>query len=70
MGKGDIWLPQKADPMPGKIPEAEADAFNHKRGGINTWPQIDRSGQKEDSNIRFWVPWSVGLPNICHMMRA
>ncbi len=59
MGRGDIWLPQKADPMPGKIPEAEADAFNHGGGGgrgINTWPPIDRSGKKECSNIIVWVP--------------
>ncbi len=40
--KGYIWLPQKLVPMLGKIPEAEADAFNH-RGPINTWPQIDHS---------------------------
>ena len=43
MDKGDIWLPQKIAPMPGKIPEAEAEAFNH-RGPINTWSQIDLSG--------------------------
>ncbi len=27
--KGDIWLPQKIVLMPGKIPGAEAGAFNH-----------------------------------------
>ncbi len=43
LDKGDIWLPQKIAPMPGKIPGAEADAFNN-RGPINTWPQIDYSG--------------------------
>ncbi len=31
MDKGDIWLPQKIAPMPGQIPGAEADAFNHRR---------------------------------------
>ncbi len=43
MDKGDIWLPQKIVPMPGKIPGAEAEAFNH-RGPVNTWPQFDHSG--------------------------
>ena len=28
MDKGDIWLRQKIASMPGKIPGAEADAFN------------------------------------------
>ena len=44
MSKGDILLPQKIDPMPGKIRVAEADAFSQK-GPIKTWPQIDHSGQ-------------------------
>ncbi len=35
MDKGDIWLPQKIVPLPGKIPGAEADTSNH-RGPINT----------------------------------
>ncbi len=43
MDKGNIWVPQKIAPMPGKILGAEAEAFNH-RGPINTWPQIDHSG--------------------------
>ncbi len=30
MDNGDIWLPQKIAPMDGKIPGAEADAFNHR----------------------------------------
>ncbi len=36
MDKGDIWVPQKIAPMLGKIPEAEADAFNHRGPIINT----------------------------------
>ncbi len=43
MDKGHIWLPQKIAPMLGKIPGAEAGAFN-QREGINTWPQIDHYG--------------------------
>ena len=35
MGKGDIWLLQKIDPMLGKIPGDGADTFNHRRR-INT----------------------------------
>ncbi len=42
MDKEDIWLPQKIALMPGTIPGAEAEAFNHRRP-INTWPQIDHS---------------------------
>ncbi len=38
MKKGDIRLPQKIAPMPGKIPGAEADT-------LNTWPQIDHCGR-------------------------
>ncbi len=30
MGMGDIWLPQKIVPIPGKIPGIEADAFKHR----------------------------------------
>ncbi len=44
MDKEDSWLPQKIALMPGKIPGAEADAFNH-RGPVNTWPQNDHSSQ-------------------------
>ena len=43
MDKGGIWLPQEIAPMPGKIPGAEADAFN-QRGPIYIWPQIDHFG--------------------------
>ena len=36
----EIWLPQKIAPnLPGKIPGAEAGAFNHRQL-VNTWPQI------------------------------
>ncbi len=56
MNKGDIWLPQKMDPMPGKIP----DAFNH-RGTINTWPQIDLSGHYKGGNIIVSAPWQERL---------
>ncbi len=34
MDKGDIWLPQKIDPM--KIDPMESVTFN-RRGPINTW---------------------------------
>ncbi len=60
MDKGDIWLPQKIAPIPGKIPRAEADAFNN-RGSINTWPQIDHSGHQEGSNIMVSAPWQDEL---------
>ncbi len=60
MDKGDIWLPQKIAPMPGKILGAEADTYNHRRP-INTWTQIDHSGHWEGSNIILWDPWQAGL---------
>ncbi len=60
MDKGDIWVPQKIAPMPGKILGAEADAFNH-RGPINTWPQIDSSESLGSNNIMFSAPWQEGL---------
>ncbi len=60
MDKGGIWLPQKIAPMPGKIPGAEADAFNH-RGPVNTWPQIDHSGHWEGNNIMVSAPWQEGF---------
>ncbi len=60
MNKADIWLAQKITPMPGKIPAAEAEAFNH-RGLINTWPQIDHSGHKEGSNIKVLDLWQEGV---------
>ena len=68
MDKGDIWLPQKIAPIPGKIPRAEADAFNN-RGSINTWPQIDHSGHQEGSNIMVSAPWPEGLLKYCRIMR-
>ncbi len=57
--KGEVWPPQKIDPMPGKIP-----------GPISTWPQIDHSARwegfgrpgKEDSlicHIHVMREWSV-----------
>ncbi len=55
MDRGDIWLPQKIAPMPGKIPGAEADAFNH-RGPINTWPQIDHSVNRKVATSLFRLP--------------
>ncbi len=30
MDKRDIWLPQKIASMPGKIPGAATDVFNHR----------------------------------------
>ncbi len=65
MDKGDIWLPQKIDPMPEKIPGANTGAFYHS-GPINTWPQIGRCGHYESSNTMVWAPWQEGLRILSH----
>ncbi len=65
MDKEDIWLPQKIALMPGTIPGAEAEAFNHRRP-INTWPQIDHSRHYEGSNIMVSAPWQEILLILSH----
>ena len=63
MDKGDIWLPQKIAPMLGKVPGAEAAAFNRRRP-INTWPKSPRKVEIS----RFGLP-GKGDFLICHIMR-
>ncbi len=56
MDKGDIWVPQKIAPMPGKILGAEADAFNH-RGLLTPGHKLTKEGR----NIMVSAPWQEGL---------
>lgn len=60
MDKGDSWLPRKVAPMSGKIPGAEAGAFNHT-GPINTCQGIDYCSHQEGSSIMVWASWQEGL---------
>ncbi len=66
MDNRDICLAQKLNPMLGKIPEAEAKAYNH-RGPINTRPQIDHCCfTRKVNNIMVWAPWQGGLLNLSY----
>ncbi len=51
MDKGDIWLPEKIDTMPGKTPGAEAD-----KGNINTRLQFGHSGHWNQQHQCFGSP--------------
>ena len=54
MDKRDIWLPQKIAPMPGKIPGAEADAFNH-RGLLTPGYKLTIPVTREVATSWFWA---------------